>query len=279
VSSDDNKQRQKDAERRHQDAVDYNAEITGAEIGRIRRFLSPEAREAVDKGKNGKSKDKMDLLDILLLTDPIYRKLYTDIMEEIELLTPAIGKALDAAAKQIAAMQQTLSDIQDQAYVLSDGRRAYRAKNGAVFAEDGRKIEGRDAQNIVWEKHHPAWETFTGARDNLTQANGNRQKIEDCRDHVATVKDRLYDRENPADTEELREIFSGLKEKAPASVRQYIAAPEKTADLKEISPLVAQFRDKVATASGETGSTPASSPPPFIPSGPPAAPFVPRPGG
>ncbi len=208
------------SENEKQDLDDYNDEIAGRDTGRIKRFLSREARDHLEDGKDKKSIEKLSLLDILLMTDPVYAQLYSDVMEKIEEIDRAVNKALMLANQRIDDLETNLADIRERAQRLSDGTLIYKSQDGTVFSDDGILVSQQEIGDVRWKPSDPSWEERREAGEALDLAYRKKEEIEEYRDGTLQhAKDRMNDRDNPPDKEKLEELIQGLVDGQPREVR------------------------------------------------------------
>ena len=233
-------EKQQDENRR-----DYNHEISGQDVGRIKRFLSEEAREYVESQKSVKSRDKLSYLDIMLLTDPAFLELYTDVTEQIEKIDDAITKSLSSLEQRRIALEERMNDIQNNAYRLEDGTRVYRDKNGDVYTEDDEVLSNNEVSDIIWTSSHSTREELHQTRSAQEQVNSSAATIETYRDDkFQNIKDRMNDHKN-LDTDELRDIIREMNEGFPSELSIHIEKPDNSA---EQSSFMKQFSTKMAGA-------------------------------
>ena len=208
------------SENKKQNLEDYNNEIAGRDTGRIKRFLSQEARDHLEDGKNGKTQEKLSLLDILLMTDPVYARLYCDVMDRIEEIDQAISKALAQSEQRIDSIEENLADIKGRAQRLADGTLIYRSRDGTVFSDDGTIVSQKELGDVRWEDSDPSWEERCAAGEALDSAYRKKEEIEEYRDGTLQhAKDRMNDRDNPPDKDELQDIFDSIHNVLPDDVK------------------------------------------------------------
>ncbi len=206
--------------RRNQDRDDFNNEVAGRDTGRIKRFLSQEARDHLEEGKDEKRQEKLSLLDILLMTDPVYAQLYSDVMEKTEQIDRAVNKALMLANQRIDNLETNLADIRGRAQRLSDGTLVYRSQDGAVFSDDGILVSQREIGAVRWEASDPSWEERREAGEALESAYRKKEEIEEYRDGTLQhAKDRMNDRDNPPDKDELQDLYDSITNEVPDDVK------------------------------------------------------------
>lgn len=89
--------------RRRRDADDFNNEIAGREVGRIKRFLPDSADPSELRKRNGRDHQRLSTLMTLLQNDPEYAALYEDTLDKLR----------DAEEATDAAMAKALEDIEN----------------------------------------------------------------------------------------------------------------------------------------------------------------------
>lgn len=89
--------------RRRRDTDDFNNEIAGRDVGRIKRFLPESADPAEAKKRDGRDHQRLSTLMALLQNDPEYAALYEDTLDELR----------EAEEATDAAMEKALEDIEN----------------------------------------------------------------------------------------------------------------------------------------------------------------------
>jgi hypothetical protein len=217
------------------DAIDLSNEIAGRDVGRARRFLSAEE----DIKLKDKEREKERAFNALMraLQDPAYAKLYNEAKDTVTRAEDAANRALDKLAQDSIAAEEKLQSIRDAAAELPDGRKAFRAKDGRIYAEDGSDVT-EHAQSVKGlTDNAPSWEDYTSARDKLEDIERRRREVEQYRrDVLDPARHRLEDKENPPSPEELRDIIARTKGAMTpdvragyeeASVANAVATPKK----------------------------------------------------
>lgn len=212
-----------------QDGADLNNEVAGRKTGRQTRFLPGDATGERSTPAERRAKVYRDLLDLLLATDPIYAARYAEAEALLgraeEATEAAIAEAQSAAAEAAAA----LADVLGRANRLPDGRRVFRAADGAVYDEHGRRLSDAEAAGIVWKDDAPSYDAYRRVREH---AEASQQALDGLLlyqvDVIGHWRGRMDDRENPPSLEELDEMQREIEEKAPAAVRRQMEpdAPE-----------------------------------------------------
>ncbi len=237
--------------KREQDDRDFNIEIAGLDIGRIKRFLSPDAQQYIEEQKTGKSRNKLSLLDILLLTDPVYTQLYMQLADRIEEIETVIQRNLDTLYKKLEQSENRMLMVQTNAHQMADGTRVYLDDGGSVYREDGVQLSEDEASSIVWQDHNSTWQSYKTAKSEIEKTKQQIQEIETYRDDVVEdTKNRMHDHKNPMDHDELREALKRLEHEMP----QHVQETSRHASTVNASFLSSTFREK------HDGNTPSDMP-------------------
>jgi len=193
-------------QKRQIDFDDLQREMSGIDNGRLARFLSPEAREAIRNGRTGiRGGDKLSALDLLLLQDQQYASFYTAAMhtndrarEQVESLQERIKRAVNKANQQI---ESTL----DQAASLPDGNKAFMDKDGKVFTADDELVDPAIAEGIDFDDRptREAYQSQIKARDEMLRMQTEAGSIEL---RIGERRNALEDRDDPLTKQELKDM-------------------------------------------------------------------------
>lgn len=223
--------------RRQQDLDDYNNEISGIDVGRIGRFLSSEARTRLIEQRTGKT-SRLTALDMMLLNDRHYAKIYTRTMNELQRAELATERALDKALPKSIQLRVKLSETLSKAPTLSNGTKAFKDINGSVWSEDDMKLDEAQAESIEWDGTEPSYETYLDQRHELEAVE---QDIHDIREYqtdvLGTIRGDLTDQDDPKSVDDIETNSSKMKKLMPKAVQQEMPSteikvePTKTADI------------------------------------------------
>lgn len=211
--------------RRAQDFDDLQNEASGNEVGRIPRFLSPEARAILIEKRNGKQSAAMSALDIMLLENPEYAEFYGNAMDKLADYEQAAETALTNALDDAERGNVALKDIVERAATLPDGTRVFRDANGEVWSESGEKIARDVAEKIEWQGSEPSREVFL---QQLKSNQAHEKAIIDIRlyqsDVLGTTREWMANPDKPPSMEDIQEKFDEIELRMPDSVRAEIPA-------------------------------------------------------
>ncbi len=223
--------------RRQQDLDDYNKEISGIDVGRVGRFLSSEARTRLIEQRTGKT-SRLTALDMILLSDPHYTKIYTSAMNELQTAEQATENALEKALKKSDELKTQLSQTMTNTKALPSGKKAFKDINGSVWSEDDMKLDEAQAESIEWDGTEPSYETYLDQRHELEAVE---QDIHDIREYqtdvLGTIRGDLTDQDDPKSVDDIETYSSKMKKLMPKAVQQEMplteikAEPSKTADI------------------------------------------------
>ncbi len=205
--------------RRVQDIDDLHNEMAGVDVGRIGRFLSPEARALLQEKRNGKSSSSLSALDMMLLNNPAYADIYNNAMDRLADYEAATERALSKEITKLEAAEKSLNEILDQAATLPDGTRVFRDANGSVWTEADQKIDANIADQIEWQGSEPSRELYKQHLDTKRNANDSVHEIRVFQTEVGAVRERFTDPDNPPSPEDIQNAFKALEERAPDLIR------------------------------------------------------------
>ena len=206
--------------RSQRDFDDLQNEIAGREVGRMRRFRT------ADDDRDPRSKDRresqrltrLSALEALLATDPVYRGLYEQTLDQLRRAEAATEAALAKARAARDRAQEDFLGLLDRAATMPDGTRVFRDADGNVRREDGRLVSGDSIDTIRWPDRAPDYENYQERKAALDRA---QQAIEEVRvyqvDVLGAARDELTDPNKPASKERLREIQRDIEERNPAA--------------------------------------------------------------
>lgn len=208
---------------RQQDLEDLNHELAGVDVGRIRRFLSPDAFDAINGQR--KAKSRLDdlihqtMLDMMLM-DQEYRLLYDDAMNRLRELEEATQQVLDKALSDLAKSRDHLQDTMDRAAIL-DGQRVFQDAKGHVWTEHDQRVKQTDAERIEWKGSEPSREDYLADRE---QVDISQQRVDGIREYqtdaLGNARERLTDKDNPLTKDELRTLIEDFDTQLAATKQQ-----------------------------------------------------------
>lgn len=235
--------------RRVQDFDDLQNELSGNEVGRISRFLSPETRALLIGKQNGKQSAYMTALDLALMNNPGFFKAYEAAMN-------TLGDAEDVAERVLTRLEAQLVDMEvqleeaeaelqntlDNAATLANGTRVFRDTDGGIWDEHNIRADDA-AASIDWTGLEPSRETYLqqqkSAHDLGTSIREVKNSILEIRvyqtDVLGNVRAELSDPDHSGRVEDVEastdKILDQMPEIMREEFRQQIAVPENTTDV------------------------------------------------
>jgi len=216
--------------RRLQDFDDLQNELSGNEVGRISRFLSPEARAALIEKRNGNTTAALSALDVLLLNDPIYAQAYSETMSALKNAEQATARALEKANANVEKTESALADTLEQAAQLPNGTRVFRDGQSQVWTEDDIRVDEDQADVIEWRGNEPSRETFLKQRtDNQDAKNRISETLTYQTDVLGRIRDKMSDSDSPPTAEDMENFKDEISTRQPAMVQATITNNSSTA--------------------------------------------------
>jgi hypothetical protein len=202
------------SEKRRIDADDLNVELAGLNNGRIARFLvgDDDRQGGPDSKKERRLREFRTQLD-LLLNDPAYRAAW----DQANTLLSDTQDKLDAALLKVTASIERLGELveglEDKATKLPDGTAVFKAADGSVWTEDGRKLSDAEAASLNIPVNAPSWEQYKGAQEALDSARARRDRLIGIQtETVDPLRRELNDPDHPPSKERLEEIKKTLEQ-------------------------------------------------------------------
>ncbi len=195
--------------RRKIDFDDLQREIAGIDVGRIPRFLSLEAREAIREAKgggDGKSRSRLSTLDLMLLSDPDYLRLYDEARDALGDAEQATERALEKALSEAETAQDALDETLDVAMKLPDGTQVFMDSKGIVRDEDGNAVDIALAATLEWRGYEPSYETYAEQRGERDEANATVQRIRGDQLELGEIREELTDENDPPSKDRVQEL-------------------------------------------------------------------------
>ncbi|WP_346894806.1 hypothetical protein [uncultured Roseibium sp.] len=192
---------------RQQDIADLNAEIGGYDNGRMKRFLSPEARDAArGNGRSGnKHSSALSALDILLLSDPEYAQLYKATVSENRQAQVAVTDLQDHIARAMKTVETRINQVLDKAVTLPDGRKAFMGKDGKAYTTDMELVDPALAEGIDWTDTPPP-ETYLSLIEDRERLKELQGESEQHGLRLGEILDCLESRDDPAAKDEVQSL-------------------------------------------------------------------------
>lgn len=238
--------------KRQLDFDDLQRELSGVDVGRIARFLSPEVRDAIHEAKTGQSRFGMKLsaLVSLLMNDPEYARMYGAAVDENHAARNKHNAFEDRLEQSILRAKQDVNHSVEQAVTLPDGRKAHLDKDGIAWTVDNERVDSAIAEGIDWtgyevrESHLAKVERLSTLEELGQQSGGLGLRL-------GEIADALHDDDAPPSKDELK----AFREEQDAIIEQ-IDALDQSVHKALSSPAPDQGVQSDLSALAELGSLP-----------------------
>ncbi|MGJ8690800.1 MAG: hypothetical protein ACSHXZ_14920 [Gammaproteobacteria bacterium] len=203
--------------KRQLDFDDLQRELSGVDVGRIARFLSPEVRDAIHEAKTGQSRFGMKLsaLVSLLMDDPEYARMYDAAVDENRAARNKHNAFEDRLEQSTLRAREDVDHSTEQAVTLPDGRKAHLDKDGVAWAVDNERIDSAVAEGIDWTGHETR-ESHLAKVKRLSALEELEQQSNGLGMRLGEIADALHDEDTPPSKDELK----AFREEQDAIVEQ-----------------------------------------------------------
>ena len=136
--------------------------------------------------------------------------------------------ALMENERALELLQIQINDLLGRAYVMEDGRRVFRTRDGTqVFDEFGTEVSGEELDFELIPANAPVWEEFTPLMEQRMELQQERTQLLEYQEKLDAVREAVDDREICAD--ELEQLDAELLEFMPEAVAAQLAEDMKPA--------------------------------------------------
>jgi hypothetical protein len=206
--------------RRLQDFDDLQNELSGNDVGRIQRFLSPEASALLTDKRNGKQSAAMTALDLMLLDNPHYAEIYHNAMDKMADYENATERALVKLEAKLSDAEADIENTLDHTATLPDGRKVFRDADGQVWDEHQNLIDEATAASIEWQGSEPSYEAYLEQRHRAQEL---RNSIHDVRvyqtDVLGVLRDKMTNPDHPMSADEIKAGIADAGKRMPEAVQ------------------------------------------------------------
>lgn len=152
-------------DKRQRDFEDLQHEISGADVGRIRRFLGPEDERSPEGKRKKREQERIRQTLADLMRDPEYARLYVQLGNNLRQAETQADSALAALHAGIEHMGHKIAEMEADAARGPDGRLVFRDAEGRVLYDDGSSVPLEIAEGIQWPPNAPSAEQYFAALD------------------------------------------------------------------------------------------------------------------
>ena len=139
----------------------------------------------------------------------------------------ATVEALMLNEQQLDEVRQRIQSMLDNAYVLPDGRRVFKAADGRVFDEHGIELGADDLDPAFIEDWRPGYEEYRDAIELKTTLDQERADLLEYQDRIDEARAKIEG--DDVTKQDIDDIRSDLDSSMPMAVRE-IARPDTMPD-------------------------------------------------
>lgn len=185
------------AEKQQRDFDDLQNEPSGADTGRIARFLPEAQRGKGSDEKKAKDRAFRDLLDKLLL-DPEYRALYEELGTRLRNAEMEADNAIASMRLALAQANKKISEMEAKAGRDPNGQIVFSYADGRVVNADGEDLPPEIAEGIVWPDGAPSAEAYFAVKQRRDDIETRLGELNVYRNDVlGSIRNDYDNRENP----------------------------------------------------------------------------------
>ncbi|MEP3247776.1 MAG: hypothetical protein ABJN40_07380 [Sneathiella sp.] len=216
---------------RQQNWDDLNRETSGVNTTRMSRFLSEEARDALQeaKGSNNGSSRKISTFDWLLINDPGYQALYQGVVEDNRATQSKLLNLQDRLDDAIETAHADIKDSLKGAVTLPDGRKAFLDDNGVAWTSDNKRVDDAITAGIDWTGRESR-SSYLAKLKRLQDLKAIKADSHAAEQRLGDVTNKLQDRDPPPTKDQLKALkddnkaidkqIDGLNDKLESTLSQ-----------------------------------------------------------
>ncbi|MGJ8530557.1 MAG: hypothetical protein ACSHYC_00135 [Alphaproteobacteria bacterium] len=183
-----------------QDIDDLNNELSGNDVGRTARFLSPEVRDRLLAQKQGKPSRAMNALEMALMANPAYAEIHKAAVNETRAAQRTAQAFQDDVDLALSEVRANIASMLDEAVTLPDGRKAFMGKDGLAWTVDGERVDDAITAGIDWSGR-PASDEYQELLDR-EEALGNASHLgRQLSNRLGEIHNELNDEDEPPSVE------------------------------------------------------------------------------
>jgi hypothetical protein len=185
-----------------QGRADLTAAMAGRDNGRIKRF-GFEGKAVQDKAR--KEREKQSLAQALKISTA-YAKLYNSTIQSLHDATTAVYEAQLLASMELEKAQAALKQTLSKASITPDGVAVFLSQDGAVYDQDGQKLDDVTLMSVFWQENAPSWETYRERQQDLENKQGRLDLMNTHDIRLGELRVEMENEDNPPTAERLEAI-------------------------------------------------------------------------
>ncbi|WP_299283273.1 hypothetical protein [uncultured Tateyamaria sp.] len=205
--------------KKQRDFDDLQNEISGADTGRMRKFLSPDDDRTPEGKRRKAERDRTNRTLEELMRDPEYAALYTEFGDRLITAERDADTALAKIERQLETAQQVVSDLEARAARDPSGKQVFQYADGRVVYADGSDVELDIAEGIVWPDTAPSAEDYFAAKSRVQSLQDQYAEWDVYRhDVLGDMRNRYGDDDAPMSMDDLKRDLDRIERLNPANV-------------------------------------------------------------
>lgn len=188
--------------RRQQDIDDLNNELSGNDVGRTARFLSPDVRERLLEQKQGQPSRAMSALEMALMSNPAYAAIHKAAVDETRAAQRTAQTFQDDVDVAFADVRADIARMLDEAVTLPDGSKAFMGKDGVAWTVDGKRVDDAITAGIDWSGRPTREDYHELLAQEETLENASQQGRQ-LSNRLGEIYNELHDEDDPPSSDQL----------------------------------------------------------------------------
>ena len=220
-------------ERIRQDREDLNHEMSGADVGRIKRFVAP---ASIPGSTDEKSQEFRRFADMMLLAEQERLEQTRLLNDRYAALDKAYAKAITDSEKRLQELKEQREAWRQNGTKLSDGSYAYYNEDDERFYSEDRELLGEEEQ-LEAQARYQQNDSTVQQRDKIYDASqSERQRLRALKDG----RENLHLSKDAFDNEDLSlDEFEEALDDAEGLVESYLPEADQVVTMTADSPKTA----------------------------------------
>lgn len=228
-------------QRRQQDIDDLNHELSGNDVGRTARFLSPEVRERLLAQKQGKPSKTASALEMALMSNPAYAAIHKAAVDETRAAQHNVQAFQDDVEVALSEARADIAHMLDEAVTLPDGRKAFMGEDGIAWTMESERVDEAITAGIDWSKRpkHDAFQELLAREEALENASQQGRQLSN---RLGEIHNELSDEDEPPSAEAIenyRAEIEAIEAELNSSADELNIKTENTSIENDVAPDIA----------------------------------------
>lgn len=208
----DHEKRQLD-KRLDADRTDYNNELQGNDVGRIKRFGIVKHDEAdVKKRKNAETQSRLQVM----LANEVYRAAFDRANQALVDAQNAVYAAYLQASSNLSKSKEAFELALENSQTLEDGRKVFLDDDGVIYTAEGEVLDETVLATTDWKEGGTTWAEFQRLEQDYKADQEQFDMVVGYQQRIDNINQTINGDENdPTSLEELETLTEELERVAP----------------------------------------------------------------